>query len=257
MRAGSIVFDLSSFTLRDMTDCSAELRQIAKGSGCMEEAADRIVRFLYERLGSRKSGERSCALVRFFKTHRLGRLTPDLQSAAMQLAGHEELSDGVPCLVLLATAGEQPEWNSRHTSKHHRVFPLLSKQFVEQYPMIARLLQQLGLPLETETRPTMPLLLDAAQQSFNVFFVPDARGSPYVPAQEAFVAPYGIQSALGFGGVLSNAELFAVVLFTRTAVPRATVNMFRPLALSAKLAVLPFAGGPIFADSRCRESDHG
>ena len=61
-----------------------------------------------------------------------------------------------------------------------------------------------------------------------------------------FVVPFGIKSVLGFGGVLPPGDLFAVIMFSRVPVPRETADLFRNLALSVKLAILPFSRGPVF-----------
>jgi len=45
-------------------------------------------------------------------------------------------------------------------------------------------------------------LLDHDEQTFNVFHIPSALGSPFVPAQD-FVKQYEVQSVLGCGGRLS------------------------------------------------------
>lgn len=71
----------------------------------------------------------------------------------------------------------------------------------------------------------------------------DAVGSPHIPDQ-GFVADFQVASALGFGGMLPTGDLFSVVLFSRTPIPAATAELFKVLALSVKLAVLPFADGP-------------
>ncbi len=60
------------------------------------------------------------------------------------------------------------------------------------------------------------------------------------------MVPFGVRSVLGFGGVLPRGELFAVIVFARIPLPPETAEMFKPLALSVKLAILPFANGPLF-----------
>src|SRR5262249_8196030 len=139
-------------------------------------------------------------------------------------------------------------WNDRHASRRHRVIPLPSKQVVEYIPMIAQMVRQFGLDISAllEIRPEVLRELD--QKTYNVFFVPDARVSPFIPAQADFVIPYGIRSALGFGGLLPTGDLFAVVMFTRTKIPIETAQMFRTIALNVKMNLLRFVGGKIFAD---------
>ena len=112
--------------------------------------------------------------------------------------------------------------------------------------MIASLLRQMGLQLEAALYPDSGLILDADQHTFNVFHVEQAHGSRSIPAQADFVKQYGIRSALGFGGLFSGGELFTVIMFSRVTIPRETADMFRTIALCVKLALLPFARGPVF-----------
>jgi hypothetical protein len=147
------------------------------------------------------------------------------------------------CLTLFGTAGERPEWNERGRSRHYRSIPLTGNQSVAQFPMVLQLLQQLGVEAESKTEPLSDLLVDRVEHTLNVFHVAEAKGSPFVPAQEEFVIPFGIESVLGFGGVLPSKEFFAVILFSKQKISRETAELFKPLAMSIKLALLPFDGG--------------
>jgi len=90
------MYDLTKFTLRDMTECGAALRNLSVGAGSMEEVANKIVRYLYDYLIDRQTGEKSCALVRFYKTHPFGEL-----DEALQRATHGSL---VPTPIIALTA---------------------------------------------------------------------------------------------------------------------------------------------------------
>jgi hypothetical protein len=254
------MYDLTRFTLGDMTACGAVLRKAGEGARSMEEVAGRMVRHLYDGLRDRQTGAPACPLVRFFKTHAHDDLDADLRACARRSLGREP-PPGLKCLVLLATAGDRPEWNSRLTSARHRAIPLAGAEALRGLPMIAHLVGQFGLEAQALLRPDPVLLVDLEQKTYNVFHVPQAAGSDYVPDQDGFVAPYRIQSVLGFGGVLPGRDLFALLLFSRVAIPRETADLFRPLALTAKLALLPFARGPVFGDprseARAQESEVG
>ena len=52
--------------------------------------------------------------------------------------------------------------------------------------------------------------------------------------------------------MLPSGDLFAVVLFSRTPISRETATLFQTVALSVKLAVLPFAWGPVFRTDATR-----
>jgi hypothetical protein len=144
------------------------------------------------------------------------------------------------CLTLFGTAGERPEWNERNRSRHYRSIPLADKQSVPQFPMVSQLLQQLGVELESKTQSNSDSLADRVEQAFNIFHVEEAKGSPFVPAQEEFVIPFGIESVVGFGGVFPSKEFFAVILFSRVRISREAAELFKPLAMGVKLALLPF-----------------
>ena len=242
------MFDLSRFTLRDMSECGSTLRKLGVGAGSMEQAAGRIVRYLYEHLADRTTGEKACVLVRFFKTCEYERLTPELQQFACAILGAPPETAAMRCLTLLATAGGEPQWNSRSGSVGHQAIPLASERLVAQAPMISSLIQQFGLELRTVLQPSPELLLDLSQRSYNVFHVAEAVGSPYIPAQSDFVRRFGVRSVLGFGGMLPTMNLFAVILFSRVPIPRETADLFKTLSLCVRVAVLPFAGGAVFGE---------
>ncbi len=234
------MYDLTRFTLRDMTQLGGVLRRLGEGAETMEEVAQRTVSQLREELVDRASGRPSCGLVRFFKTHPFGALEPGLQEFAAGMLHGAAASDSMKCLTLLASAGDRPNWNSRHRSSGHRAIPLPSVDLVDKAPMISSLLQQLGVEVATLLRPDPDLLVEASSSSFNVFYVPRAPGSALIPAQEEFVQAAGIESVLGFGGMLPGGEIFAVILFAKVPIPRETAELFRTLALNVKMAVLPF-----------------
>jgi hypothetical protein len=240
-------YDLSRFSLGDMTRCGIELRRVGTDAASMEEVADRIVRYLYERLSDPSGQGKACALARVFVTLPFGALEPEQQAFAQSVLGHAPESPGMKCLTLLATAGDEPAWNSRHTSAGHRALPLPSATAVARSPMIAQLIRQLGVEIATLLSSDGRLMVDKEQHSFNVFHVENAEGSPYIPAQAEFVRPHRIRSVLGFGGLLPTGELFATILFSRTHIPRDVADLFKTLALNVKVALLPFVDRRVFS----------
>ena len=239
------MYDLANFRLRDMAECAAALRKLGTDADGLFAVAERVVRLLYDNF-RQVDGTESCALVRFFKTHRYDELNGELQQFANQVLGGPPESTSIFCLTLLATVGDEPNWNMREKSAQHRAIPLASEQMLKQSPMISQLIKQFGVDVATVLQPNSDFLVDVEQTTFNVFHVPDARGSPFVPAQEEFVVPHRIKSVLGLGGMLPTGELFAVILFSKVDIPRDTVEMFKTLALSIKVSILPFVGRPLF-----------
>jgi len=238
--------DLAALRLSDMVALSAALRRSGTAAQSMEDVAGTVVRQLYD--GLVDDGERNCVLVRFFKTHRLDQLDESAQQSARSLLGGDALAPSTKCLALLASAGDEPRWNDRRLSAGHQAVPLASAEIIERFPMISQLFRQLGVETSglLEADPDLVVRLD--ERTYNVFHVPAAVGSVHIPAQEDFVVPYGVRSVVGFGGMLATGDLFAVVLFSRAAVTARTAELFETLALSVKVAVQPFARGPIFRD---------
>jgi hypothetical protein len=240
------LYDFSRFGLTDMTRCGIDLRKIGSDCGSMEEAASRIVRYLYDGLRDPTLEQPACALVRMFVTLPFGALDEAQQRFATTVLGKAPDHASMKCLTLLATAGDLPDWNSRHASKGHQALPLPSPEAVSRSPMIAQLIRQLGVEI-SEFLSEGGLVIDAAQHTYNVFYVGNAVGSGVIPAQEEFVVPHGVRSVLGFGGVMPSGELFATILFSKTYIPREVADLFKTLSLNVKVALLPFTGTRIFS----------
>lgn len=239
-------YQLGSLALSDMVRLGRAVRQMNGGADSMEEVANRMVHHFFNAFVDAGTGDKEVALVRFFKTQSYGQLDGELQAAARALVSSEQLKDHTKCLVLMATAGISPEWNSRQSSSGHRAIPLVSEEAVAGIPMIASLIQQFGLPLAYIIDAAPELIIELDERSYNVFHVEQALNSPYIPAQESFVVPFGIQSVLGFGGMLPTGNLFAVIIFAKTRIPLSTCEAFRTIALSVKTAIVPFEDASVF-----------
>ncbi|MBI5593230.1 MAG: EAL domain-containing protein [Deltaproteobacteria bacterium] len=233
-------YDMTNFTIREMTLCGEALRTMGMGKTSMEEVADRIVMYFHDTLldGERKQ---AISLARFYKTHRFAELDPELQEYARRGLGSATPSLDMRCLVLLGTTGEEPDWNSRKKSRGHHAIPLSSKEALSRLPMVDNLVSQLGIPGWIVVKPSSKLTPDMEQKTYSVFYVAEALGSPFIPAQQDFVVPYGIKSVLGFGGLLPSGDMFSVILFFKIPVSAETANLFRSLSLNAKMALLPFS----------------
>jgi hypothetical protein len=238
--------DLTKFGLTEMLRCSTELRRATKDAPTMEEAAQRVCRRLYEELVTSEKSK-ACVLVRCYKTHSYGTLEPELQSFARAVLQEPPSGPTMRCLTLLGTAGDEPAWNSRRTSVEHQAIPLPSAEMVEKAPMIAQLIRQFGLELTDVIRPTTDLVRGLAGKTYGVFHVPEATGSPYIPAQRDFVLKFRIRSVVGFGGSLPGGDLFAVILFARVPISSETADRFRNLALDVKSAFFLYREGEIFS----------
>jgi hypothetical protein len=230
------MYDLTNFTQDDMYNCAIALRNMDVGAKSMEEVASRMVRYLYENFIDRQTGKSASALVRFFRTYPFQDLNEELQASARNILKDRSILPTTQCLTLLATAGENPDWNSRAASTGHQAIPLVDRDFVERAPMISQLIQQFGLEISTVLAPDPEVLVDLEQMNFNVFYIPEALGSAHIPAQAEFVVPYQVKSILGFGGMLPSGNLFALILFTKVWIPRDTANLFKWVSAYCRIA---------------------
>jgi hypothetical protein len=236
--------DLSDFSAPDMIQCASHMRTSGSGRGSMEAVAQHLVDYLQGALTD-SEGAVACPLVRLFKTHAFGKLSEELQTFAANLSTGS-LSPDDRCLTLMASAGTEPTWSSRAASKGHQAIPLPSEAAIDQIPMISQLIRQLGVEIAHVVKPDPDVIFDLAQKRYSVFHVEHAKGSPYVPAQD-FVEQFGIESVVGCGGILPSGELFSLILFSRVPISHDTAQLFEPLALSAKVALVPFSGSRVFS----------
>lgn len=229
--------DIANFTVGGMLRAGLALRQVVRDASSLEEAADLAVRYLYDNCVDPATGQRTCALVRFYKTHALGQLEPSVRHIAEQQLDGVNHDDALRCLTLLGTVGDEQSWSDRHASKAHQAIPLPSADIVRRAPMIARLIEQLGLEIQSVIDGGAPAQHTGGGATYDVFHVEDALGSPHIPAQAEFVVRYGIASVVGFGGLLRSGELFAIIIFCRTRVSAASAARFRTIALDVRSAL--------------------
>jgi sigma-B regulation protein RsbU (phosphoserine phosphatase) len=236
----------STYGLSALLECSMELRTAGAGATSMESAADQVVRFLRSHFVDKQTGRSALPLVRLYLTQRAAQLEPSVRDFATAAGTDSRVGPDVVCLTLLATAGEEESWNDRRRSVGHKAIPLPSVETLQRLPMVSRLFQQLGVDPRRIVAADREVTPDVERRPYDVFYVADARDHPSVPAQADFVIPYGIRSAVGFGGILPDGETFAVMAFSCVPIPEPAVDAFVAAALATKLALLPFVGGPIF-----------
>lgn len=241
------MYDLGKFGLSDMIRCSAELRKLGADAEDIESVAEKTVSHLYENFVESDTQVRQFVLARFFLALPYSALEPALQKFASGLLGAVELPEKTPCFALLATRGDEPHWNTRAQSIGHKALPLPNEEALTSRPMLALLVHRFGLEFGDLLNPNLGQLPDITQRTYQEFHVEEAQGSPHIPDQDSFVLPHHVRSALGFGGILSKGELFAVLLFARTHITCQTAEMFKTAALSVKTAILPVASeGKVF-----------
>lgn len=192
--------------------------------------------------------EESLALVRVFATVPFGDLPGADQRFVRALMREREvenlLNSDMPVLSLMGTKGERPSWNDRTASRGHLGIPLASAEFVNEIPMIARLLAELGLGIVGLEGGGARIVRSKVGNLSGMFYVADARtetddhGRLVISAQD-FVAGHGIRTVFGFGGAyMLERSYIAIILFAREAVEAERARELAPLSSALKAATL-------------------
>ncbi|MBX3237610.1 MAG: hypothetical protein KF814_15800 [Nitrospiraceae bacterium] len=245
------MYDVANFSLADMVRVTGVLRRLGLAAASMEETAVRIVRHLQEQLLDTDEQRPACPLVQCFTTQPFAALPEADREAAKSRIVEGTLSPCTLCWTLLASAGDLPEWNDRLHARQAPVAAITDEEFPVSFPLFAPLLAQFGLGTAAPQQKDLHILLDPQERTFGVFHVPDATASPYLHSTQLQLANrYGIRSVVGFGGLLPSLNAFVLALFTRVPLSKPQIEMFRTIALAAKLAFLPFDGGPVFSSHR-------
>ena len=232
---------LPTFDLSSMIQCGRHLRGIGDRAQSVEDASQQIVDFLHDNLALAPDQQttRASVLTRLFITRLYSELNEDQKNSVRFLLQADFPREDFNCLTLIASRGDEPQWNSPKNSENHKAIPLLNAEQVNKLPMVASLLKQLGVEVHDFIKTRKEIMLDPdRRQNYGIFLVPQALGSPAIPDQEHFVKPYGIQSVFGFGGRLMPGYLFSVILFTRCQITREKAELFRTLALNARVSLL-------------------
>ncbi len=241
------MFDLTKFSIQDMSAIGDALQQLELKAKNIDELSDMMVQYFFDNLGNPQTGEKSSVLTRFFMTYPYSSLDTELQQSADKMLGGKPEDQDMKCLKLLATAGVQPEWNSTEDSKGHRIIPLQNEEKVKKiFYMIYEFIDQMGMDISNVLYPDTKLSSELEERIFNVYHVSEALGNPHIPAQKDFIIPFGVKSLMGFGGMLPTGNLFIMLIFSKTRIPRKTANLFKNTALHIRMAALPFVNEKIF-----------
>jgi hypothetical protein len=232
------VWRLDRFGIDELEGTSRVVRNLGRGATTMAESAQRITDVLHNGLID-EAGAPACPLVRFYATHRLADMDELRRSFALRL--EPDLSPDTRCFTLLGSSGTEPGWRDAASSTGHLAIPLGSARVLTSLPMVSALFDQMGFTAAEVVAPDIERALELHHRDYEVFHVPDAVGSRWVPAQQEFVVTHGVTSVLGLGGALPSGDLFAMILFSRVPIPQATARMLQPLAAALKAAVVGFS----------------
>ena len=177
--------DLAQLTTAQVMALGARIRRIAEGHAWTgDEIAEAIVGVLFDELDG-------VALIRAYRS--VG-----------------------PALVLVATRGNEPAWNTVAGSVGHRT-----------------------IALDAAPRPAVVELVTRMRAGAATgLVIPEATDSALVLAQRDFVQRHGVRSVLAWGGALADGESFALIVFATARAPAAIARELDTLAIHARIALL-------------------
>jgi hypothetical protein len=211
-----------------------KVRESLRSATTLEAAAQRCSHVLYDEF------RESVVLARFYATIPFGRLPEESRRFAASLAlsrgAKERLDDKTMVLTLLGTRGDKREWNDRRASRGHLAIPLLSAAFIDEIPMVSRLLKDLGVPIGVTDAGPGDVHTDTFGRLGGFFYVEDAatavdhKGRKIISAQD-FVSAHGVKTVFGTAGtyVLSK-WLVTIIVFCRERVEWDRARDFMPFA---------------------------
>jgi len=243
---------IAEATASTVSDLWTQLQPRVESSQYLEKAAQELASALHTQF------DESVVIARVFVTVPFDALPEANRDFVRKLAESagvaESLKAGTPVLSLIGTHGQEEDWNDRRKSKGHVGIPLISSSFVGAIPMISRLLQELGVPLDWADSHDTEIIVQTLSGSQGLFFVEDAgqatdqEGRKIIAAQD-FVSSYDVKSVFGTGGVYPNGQMIVVVVFCRDSFAKSEAEHFLALTQSFKGETTSLSGSAaVFAD---------
>jgi hypothetical protein len=231
----------------------ADLEPKVQQAHYLEESAQELARSIHDQF------QESVAIARVFATVSLEDLPSSNRSFVEKLADSAgadgELKQETPVLSLIGTYGQEENWKDPHKSEGHVGIPLISSAFVGAIPMIARLIKELGLPIEWVDSHDTESVVETLGTKAGLFYVADAaeatdqEGRKIIAAQD-FVSTYGVKSVFGAGGAYPNGQMITLIVFCRDTFSRSVAELFLPLTDLFKSGTVTLAeSGSVFSNS--------
>ncbi len=242
------MFDLRKFSLEDMTQIGRDWRNLGAAAGGIPAAAEHIVRYVQNQLIDGESGEPVCLLTNLYITVRGKALSPALREIALKKLSDSTISlSQLWCLRLIASAGMPAANEFAIATPDPQVIPIPNAQSVAQYPLFEQLLSQMGISAEYLIQDDPTLTLELAASPLNIFLIPNLEKTPQLLRPNTILIPQETHSLFGIGGMLPSGQFFFLLMFSKIEMKHEMVELFKPLALSLKLALLPYVNQTVVA----------
>ncbi len=214
------------------------IRGVDEGDA-FERAAHDTVRRL------REAWPTSIALARIFVTVPMNLLPSSNRRAVQALAETKgiaaDLTPDTWVISLAGSAGDLPDWNDRTRSAAHVGIPMTSSSFIDEIPMMSRLLASLGGDLSWIDAADSAYVVSHLGTIANIFYVRDARTETDVRRRRVisasdFVTRHRVATVFGIGGAFASGQLLMLLVFCHEYVPLSVGEEMRAPFLRLKAA---------------------
>jgi hypothetical protein len=221
---------INNFTQDQFIQLHDRISEQNQKSDTLEQAAQKYMDLLYS------SFTESIVLCRLFLTIKFSDLPSANREFVTNLAKANDVFELVDnnslILSLLGTRGEESQWDNRKNSQGHIGIPLISSKFIDQIPMMSRLLKELGVGIDWIDNKKTDVAIKNIGSMGGVFYVNDAKKAVdsqdrlIITAQD-FVDTFSVKSVFGIGGgYLGHPIFFTTIIFLRDHISRELANRF-------------------------------
>lgn len=235
---------------KDIHDLEIKIEQMPGHCQNLEQAAQQTLKLVYDTF------QPSLPLLRLYIMLPYAKLPLPHQQFVTQVAQVRNqaglIKPQTPVLSLLGSQGARPEWREIRKSANHLAIPLISKEFIQQAPMMSAMLKEMGVNLEWFDRPQRDIFTYPVGRMGGVFYVADAaqaqdsQGRNIIPDQD-FVSQNRIKSVFGsMGTYFSDKSFVAMVFFTNEKLEKTTVIPYTSLANSFTAATASLSRHSLF-----------
>ncbi len=242
----------NNYSVSSVNNLVNRLKDNLKGFSYLDEAAQKAMDVLKDEF------QDSLVLARVYATVPYAVL-PDFNKKFVNKLAEDKgiktlVNDKTLVLSLLGTRGTEPDWNDRKKSRGHVGIPLVSASFVEEIPMVARLMKEMGLELDWIDKNDTNIVVKKIGNMAGVFYVPDAltqvdNRNRKIIADQNFAAKYNVKSVFGIGGCYMDGTFITVILFTNEALQKSQAEAFTSLINSIKSSTLELVSSKKFLKS--------
>ncbi len=244
---------MSKLEITQIVPVINKVKGVVADCNSLEQAAQNMVNMLYNEYSE------SLVLLRLYATVPYGKLPATNKDFVNKLAQTNNLSsqitDATMILSLMATRGTMTSWNDRHKSRGHVGVPLVSAAFIDQIPMMSRMLKEVGLDMSWIERKDSNMIIDAMGRVSGIFYVEDAatamdhRQRKIITAQD-FVTANQVKTVFGLaGGYATNPVFITLIAFTRETMVKSQAALFVPMISNFKAATMRLASTGVFFNS--------